>query len=192
MTAGLRRAAGWMVGLGVAWVGTSAWSWQDPPEVKPTAEHERLARDVGTWDATIKVWTGGPESEPEVSKGVEVNRMLPGGLWLISDFEGQFGDQKFHGHGVYGYDPRKRKFVGSWADSMSSELLAIEGEYDPKNHTFTYRGRAHDPAGKPYESIMVTHHKGDDTRAFSMSIKADELGNQEVKVMEIVYQRRAQ
>jgi hypothetical protein len=36
-------------------MGVPSWArGQDaPPAPKPTAEHERLAKDVGTWDATI-------------------------------------------------------------------------------------------------------------------------------------------
>ena len=81
---------------------------------KPTPEHERLARDVGTWDATIKSWMQGPGSEPSVPKGVEVAKMMPGGLWVLSEFHGKFGDAAFHGQGQTGYDPVKKKYIGTW------------------------------------------------------------------------------
>ena len=45
-----------------------------PPTPRPTAEHERLAKEVGTWDATIKSWMQGPGSGPAVSRGVQVAR----------------------------------------------------------------------------------------------------------------------
>ena len=75
-----------------------AWAWESldrraaasaqdgPPVAKPTAEHKLLAKDVGTWDATVKSWMSGPDSEPTVSKGVEVDKLLPGGLWLTERF----------------------------------------------------------------------------------------------------------
>ena len=53
----------------------------------------------------------GPDSEPSVSKGVEVDKLMPGGLWLMNDFEGEFGGMAFHGHGVNGYDTQKKKYV---------------------------------------------------------------------------------
>ncbi|HMB03746.1 MAG TPA: DUF1579 family protein, partial [Isosphaeraceae bacterium] len=67
--------------------------------MSPTAEHERLTYDVGAWDATIKCYMQGPDAEPQSSQGREVVRLMPGGLWSISDFEGKFGDAPFHGHG---------------------------------------------------------------------------------------------
>ena len=65
--------------------------------VPPTAEHKILASEEGTWDATVKSFEGGPGAEPAVSKGTEVNTLLPGGLWLVSKFEGEFGGVKFEG-----------------------------------------------------------------------------------------------
>ena len=87
-------------------LGTSTIA-QDPP--KPTAEHEILAADEGTWDATITSFLGGPDGEPTVSKGTEVNTLLAGGLWLVSEFEGDIGGVKFVGRGHFGYDPLRKK-----------------------------------------------------------------------------------
>ena len=80
---------GWMTGARA----------QESPVPKPTPEHERLAQDVGTWDATVKSWMQGPGSEPVESKGVEVVKLLPGGLWQLSEFHGKAGDFPFHGYG---------------------------------------------------------------------------------------------
>ena len=78
--------------MGIVWVGASGWAQDGPPIPKPTAEHERLAKEVGAWDATIKSWTHGPGSEPVVSTGVQVSRMMPGGLWLVSASKARWVD----------------------------------------------------------------------------------------------------
>ena len=64
---------GWLaVGLGLGCCGwTTGARGQESPVPKPTAEHQRLAEDVGTWDATMKLWAQGPNSEPV---GVEGRR----------------------------------------------------------------------------------------------------------------------
>ena len=36
-------------------------------------------------------------AEPEVSKGVEVAKLMPGGFWLLNEFDGKFGEMEFHG-----------------------------------------------------------------------------------------------
>ena len=70
---------------------------EDFPKPEPTKYHRMLRKDVGVWDAEIKIWMA-PGQDPQVSRGVERNRML-GGIWLVSDFEGSFGDASFRGHG---------------------------------------------------------------------------------------------
>ncbi len=183
------------VGLAVclAWVGSGTLGrGQDgPPVPKPTAEHGRLAKDVGTWDATIKNWMRGPDSEPTESKGVEVVKLIPGGLWAQTEFDGKFGDQEFHGCGQTGYDTKKRKYVGTWVDSMTTELMVMEGDYDDATHTLTMNSKGTGPSGAAYDARMTSKYEGDDTRVFTMSMKSDETKGQYVKFFEITYKRRA-
>lgn len=159
--------------------------------MRPTSEHERLTYDVGTWDATIECYQG-PGADPLVSQGTEVVRLLPGGFWSISDFEGRFGDAPFHGHGQTGYDPMKKRYVGTWIDTMSPSFMTIEGDYDPSAKTLTVYGTGTCPrTGKPFEAKMTTLHKDKDSRVFTMSMKSDETKGEFVKMMEISYARRA-
>jgi Protein of unknown function (DUF1579) len=66
--------------LAASFLTALAMAQEPPPAPKPLPEHKILAADVGTWDATIKTYMGGPGSEPAVSKGVEVNEVLTGGM----------------------------------------------------------------------------------------------------------------
>lgn len=163
---------------------------QGPPTPKPTPEHQRLHDEVGTWDATIKSWEQGPEGEPSESKGVEVVKLQPGGLWILSEFEGKFAGMTFHGAGHTGYDTHKKKYVGTWVDSMSSSLMTTEGDYDEASKTLTSYSKGTDPAGRPYEMKTVQVHKDKDHRVFTMSMKMDETKGEFVKMMEISYARR--
>src|SRR6478672_6202108 len=110
MNATIRSLLAVALGLGLTGWTTGARA-QESPVPKPTAEHERLAQDVGTWDATVKVWAQGPSADPSVSKGVEIVKLLPGGLWQLSEFHGKVGDLPFHGSSQTGYDPKKGKYV---------------------------------------------------------------------------------
>lgn len=158
---------------------------------KPTAEHEMLKRDVGTWDAKIKTYMGGPDAPPEVSEGVETNRML-GDLWVVSDFQGSFAGMPFTGHAQVGFDSKADRFVMSWIDSVSTSLMTLQGTYDPSSKTLTMTGKAYDPSlGKEVEQKSVTRYIDEDHRVFTMSMKAPELGDDWVKGMEIEYTRRA-
>jgi Protein of unknown function (DUF1579) len=165
---------------------------QEEPVVKPTAEHERLAEDVGVWDAEVKFWAKGPDAEPLVSKGVEKISMMTGGLWQLAEFEGKVGDRPFEGRGAKGYDVHKKKYVGVWVDSTDPQLLQTEGEYDAATQTDTETGNGIEPrSGKPYQVKSTTVHKGKDVRVFTMNIKTPESGGEYIKLLEITSKRRA-
>jgi hypothetical protein len=191
MNGTFRSFVGLAVCLGSVSAASLAQAQEGPPIPKPTAEHERLAKDVGTWDATVKSWGGGPDSEPMVSQGVEVVELMPGGLWLKSRFDGKFGAQEFHGCGQTGFDTRKGKYVGTWVDTMTTEIMMTEGDYDAASRTLTTYAKGTIPSGGKYESKMTTKYEGDDTRVFTMFMKTDEAKGKFVKTMEITYKRRA-
>lgn len=156
--------------------------------VAPTAEHKILASEEGTWDAAVKSFDGGPNAEPVSSKGTEVNTLLPGGLWLVSKFEGEFGGMKFEGHGQFGFDPNKKKYIGTWIDSMMPTMSVLEGEYDAKTKTMTYVGEGTGPDGKSkYMQRMVATTKADGSRVFTLYMKMDK---DEMKLLEITYTKR--
>lgn len=171
-------------------LGAPALAQEPPPLPKPSDEHKILMEDVGTWDATVKTFMGGPDSDPLVSKGVETNEAMFGGFWVLSRFEGSFGPAKFEGRGQFGYDPVKKKYVGTWIDSMSTILSVLEGTYDPKTKTMTYVGDGYDPDHKAkFTQKMVTTTKDDGTRVFTLYMKF-EGEPKEAKFMEITYTKR--
>lgn len=168
----------------MAMMGAAAMAQEIP---KPTPEHKILAEDAGTWDATIKSYTQGPDAEPAISKGSEVNAMLPGGLWLVSKFEGEMAGMKFEGRGQFGYDADKKKYIGTWIDSMSPGLTMLDGSYDAKTKTMTFEGDGVDPSSKTkYRQKMVTTLKNDGSRLFTLYMKFDGAPD-EIKFMEVTY-----
>ena len=124
--------------LGLAIVfATSATAMAQFPE--PSKEHGVLKMEDGNWDAEITMFQGpaGPYDPPQKSKGSESNKML-GGFWLVSEFKGSFEGMKFTGYGQFGYDAKKKKYVGSWIDSFSPNATHMIGTYDASKKTMTY------------------------------------------------------
>ena len=163
---------------------------QGPPEVKPTDEHKLLAKDVGVWDGTMKMFMEGPDGPATTSKGVETNTLMVGGLWVVSNYKGEFAGKPFEGSGVNGYDPRKKKFVGTWADSMTPELMLLEGTYDEAAKALTLLSEGTGEDGKPVSMKMVSQYKGEDEKVFTLSVKNEETEGKWMKMMEIGYKRR--
>jgi len=137
----------------------SAAITQEPP--KPGPEHEILKKQVGTWDATMKM-------EGMESKGVAIYKMDLGGLWLASTFEGEFGGMKFSGRGMDSYDAPKKKYVGVWVDSMSTSPMVMEGTYDKEKKALTMTGEGPGMDGKPMKYRAVSTMPDDDTIDFKM------------------------
>jgi hypothetical protein len=162
-----------------------------PPETavpKPGPHHVHLAKAAGTWDATVEFF-GPPGTPIQVSKGVEVNTLDSGGLWLVTDFKGQWEGQPFHGHGLLGYDPAKGRYTSVWADSMSPAMMASEGACDGTGRIRTMTSEGPDMQGKMTTWRMVSEDKDATTRIFTMSTPGPD-GKDQV-AMKITYKRRA-
>ena len=148
---------------------------------QPGAEHERLKKLVGQWNAEMEA--GGQKSPCTATY-----KSICGGMWLSSEFEGDFGGFKFQGHGLDGYDQHKKKYVGIWVQSMESAPMTMEGDYDAETKTLTMRGESRGPDGKPQKFKTTTETKDDDHFTFKMfMVDAD---GKEQPAFTIEYSRR--
>jgi hypothetical protein len=155
---------------------------------QPTPQHELLKKDVGTWDATMRMWFT-PNAEPLVSNGIENNKLLDGGLWLISHYEGKIADTRFVGCGTVGFDPVKQKYVGTWIDNVTSSLSVMEGDYDQATNTLTMISRRRDPhTGQSQTTKSTLQYVDNDTRIFEFLVP--DADGKYWKMLEIKYVRR--
>lgn len=153
-------------------------------------EHKLLAQDVGTWDGAVKLWPAPNSTKPLESKAVEQNELLPGGLWLVSRFNSDFGGAKFAGAGTWGYDPVEKKYVGTWVDNMTPHLSIIKSDYDAATKTMSGISDSRDPiSGKPAKTRQVSRYLDADNKVFELY--ALDPDGKEFKMLEITYKRRA-
>ena len=158
------------------------------PLPKPGPEHEILKKEAGTWDATVEMRMEA-RGKPQVSKGVETNTLIGGGLWLIQDFKGELMGMPYQGHSVTGYNVAKKKYVGTWVDSMAPGLSALEGTYDPKTRTRTSWIEGPCPMGIIMKWRSTTEWKDDATRITTMYSPQGQ--GEEFVMMKISYKRRS-
>jgi hypothetical protein len=152
---------------------------QEPP--KPGPEHEKLKELVGTWDAEM-------EMNGVKSKAVAVYKSICGGLWLDSDFRGDFAGMKFQGHGLDGYDPQKKKYVSMWVDSFETAPMITEGDFDAKKNLFVMTGEFTMPDGKSQKLKTTSEFKDKDHFTYKMFMVQPDGGEQ--RVFTIEYTRR--
>jgi hypothetical protein len=157
-----------------------------PPTPKPGPEHEHLKKDVGKWDAVVEMFEE-PGKPAQTSKGVETSTLMAGGLWLVTEFKGEVAGAPFEGHGITGYDANKKKYVGTWADSMSTGLSTIESTYDSGSKTLTGWIEGPDASGKMMKMKTVTEWKDDNTRVVSFHMQGPD--GKEMLGMRITYKR---
>jgi len=157
---------------------------QQPEMPKPGPEHQRLAKEVGTWDAVIESTGMG---KPEKSKGENETKPM-GGFWFVDAFAGSFAGAPFLGHGVIGYDPVKKKYVQSWCDSMSPMLMMFEGTFDKDGKVLTMTGSGPSTGGKTVAMRTVTTWKDDNTKVFELFETGPD--GKEMRMLTITYTRR--
>ena len=131
---------------------------QMPPMPQPGPEHEMLKKDVGVWDATVEMFMA-PGAPPSVSKGTETVTMM-GGFWQLSEFKSEMMGQPFEGRGTTGYDPAKKKYVGTWVDTMTPGYYTVEATYDAATKTMTGVMEGPDHSGQVAKTKETTAVEG--------------------------------
>jgi hypothetical protein len=160
-----------------------------PPAPKPGPEHEVLKMDVGTWDAVVELAPApGAPAGASKSKGVETNRIGCGGLCLITDFKADMMGMPFEGHGVTTWDPAKKKYIGSWTDSLSTGLAIGESTYDAKGKKWSGTMEGPDMTGNVVKSRAVGEWRDANTRVFTMYSAGPD--GKEAQSMKITYTKR--
>lgn len=102
---------------------------------KPQAEHAWLQQFVGEWVSETESHMD-LDREPEKSQAIERVRSL-GGFWIVNEIDAEMMGAPFHGIQTLGYDPKKKKFIGTWVDSVSCAVWTYEGSLNKERTVLT-------------------------------------------------------
>jgi hypothetical protein len=153
---------------------------------EPTEQHKLLERHAGKWTLSLKSWMD-PKQPPVESKGTAEGKVILGGRFVQSTITSDFMGKPFSGVGVTGYDKAKKKFVGTWIDSMSTGIMRSEGTADAAGKVITTQAVSTDPlSGKDSRMRIVGKWESDDKLVEEFYEKR---GGKEMKTMEITYSR---
>jgi hypothetical protein len=165
---------------------------------RPGEHHKKLEGSIGTWEATTKMWMGGPGGEPVVTRGRAERKWVLGGRFMQEDFSSEMmmpdpasGEMKavpWQGMGLFGFDNHRKTYVGCWADTMGTQLLTMKGTVDPSGKVFTYYGEMDEPMlGVVGRMVKYTTRIIDaDTQVFEIY---DLHAGDDYKVVEVTYKR---
>ena len=113
---------------------------------KPHKEHQWLDKFCGDWTYEGEA-SMGPDTPVQMFRGTESARSL-GGLWYVLEGEGDMpGYPSAKTMLTIGYDPRKKKYVGTWIGSMSAQLWVYEGSVDESGKILTLSAEGPDMSG---------------------------------------------
>ena len=105
-------------------------------KAEPQEEHEWLQKLVGEWTFEAEM-TMAPGEPPTKSTGTESVRSV-GGLWTVAEGEGEMpGGGTGTSIMTLGYDPQKKRYVGTWIGSMMTHLWLYEGSLDAGERLLT-------------------------------------------------------
>ena len=154
----------------------------------PGPAHKALDSLVGDWSVDTRCWMA-PDAPATVNKGTSKVSWILGGRFVQEDFNGEFMGKTFQGIGITGYDNMKKKYTGSWIDSMSTGMFISEGTADADGKVFTFQGKMDDPMtgqrNKPYK--FVVHILDPNKHTFEMH---DLTLGEKSKTMEMTYTRK--
>ena len=110
----------------------------------PGDAHKLLDGMVGTFDAKVTS-SMDPSKPPEVSNGTSENSWVMGNRYVMQKFTGSFMGMPFQGVGYTGYDNIKKKYVGTWMDTMTTSMMISDGKADADGKSITFSSTMDDP-----------------------------------------------
>ncbi len=103
---------------------------------KPVKEHKWLDKLLGNWTYEGEAIMG-PDKPTLKSSGSETIRSL-GGLWIIAEGVGKMPDgEEGKTFMTLGYNPKTKRFPGSWIGSMMTHMWVYDGEMDKSEKILT-------------------------------------------------------
>jgi hypothetical protein len=145
---------------------------QDMPDFpKPQKEHEWLAQLAGEWTSEAEIIMD-PEKPPMKTKGTETSRMI-GGFWFFAENKGDMMGAPFTGLLTLGYSPEKKKYIGTWVDSMTSVLWTYEGSVDAAGKKITIEAEGPGMDGKPCKFREAIEVMDKDRKVFTSAMEKD-------------------
>jgi Protein of unknown function (DUF1579) len=142
---------------------------------QPKKQHEWLQKLVGEWTYEADC-TMGPDQLPEKFKGSESVRSL-GGVWVLCEGRGEMPDGGMATTLMtLGYDPQKKRYVGTWIGSMMTHLWVYDGALDAAEKVLTLDTEGPDFAaeGKMAQYKDVIEFKSDDHRVLASHMLGDD------------------
>jgi hypothetical protein len=142
---------------------------------KPQKKHEWLHKLIGEWTFEVEA-TMEPGCPPGHFQGSESVRSI-GGLWIVAEGQGEMpGGGTATTMMTLGYDPQKKRYLGTWIGSMMTHLWLYDGALDAAKKVLTLDTEGPNMAveGKMAKFKDVIELKSDDHRILTSHTLGDD------------------
>jgi len=157
---------------------------------EPQKEHRWLQKFIGEWTHESEMAMG-PGQPAERMKGTERVRSL-GALWILAEGEGEMpGGGQATTLLTLGYDPKQKRYVGTWIGSMMTHLWVYDGgTLDAAGRVLTLeaQGPSFTDEGKMARYRDVIEFKSDDHRVLTAHVQGD--NGEWTRIMTATYRRK--
>lgn len=172
--------------------GSSADSHPQPGPMRadPHEEHRWLRKLLGEWSYEHDV-PEGPDQPAQTITGRESVRAL-GEIWIIAEGQGGMpGGDEATTMMTLGYDPRTKRFVGTWIGSMMHHMWVYDGELDTARDELTLSAVGPDfkEEGKTRRYRDVITFEDEDNRTLTARVQGDD-GEWQDLMPPVRYRRR--
>ncbi|MFO0961550.1 MAG: DUF1579 domain-containing protein [Phycisphaerales bacterium] len=153
----------------------------------PGPEHKELAKKIGTWKVTTRMFMD-PSKPPEESVGTSVVRGMHDGRYIFEEVKSTFMGMPFGGTAISGFNNGPKEYEYAWIDTMGTGIMTGTGKAQPDG-VIVWTSRMWDPAQKGWVTSRSTEKwTGPDSFVSEMFSKGPD--GKEMKMMELVYERQ--
>ncbi|MDA8743706.1 DUF1579 domain-containing protein [Rubripirellula amarantea] len=101
---------------------------QEPDFPNPEPQHQWLKQFVGQWTSSSRTIASGEQPAMQCT-GTMDSRML-GEFWIVNEISGDMDGTKFNAILTIGFDSDRKRYVGTWIDSMMNYMWHYEGDVE--------------------------------------------------------------
>ena len=144
-------------------------------KAEPQQEHQWLQKLVGEWTSEMEMPMG-PDKPDEKCIGTESVRSI-GGLWTMGEGRGEMpGGGQAITIMTLGYDPTKKRYVGTFIGSMMTYMWLYDGTLDATGKVLTLdtEGPHFGTEGKMAKYKDVIEFVSDDHRTLTSHMQGDD------------------
>lgn len=155
---------------------------------EPQKEHEWLKQLAGEWTFDGEAAMG-PDTPSQKFRGTESVRSI-GDLWFLAEGKGEVPDGGLSTTmATLGYDPQKKRFVGTFIGSMMTNLWVYDGALDASEKVLTLdtEGPSMTGDGRMAKYKDVIEIRSKDERTLTSRVQSDD--GTWTQIMTMTYRR---